>query len=132
LGSSQLRQEGPVFIELCDWQFSDWHHVSSAALGKRQREAFMWKVKRTEGRDRIVLSLIGHVQSEHVNELRQVFVSEAATHDLILDLKDLKLVDQDVVSFLANCEASGATLRNCPAYVREWIRAERTEQRVGL
>ena len=91
----------------------------------------MWKVKRTEGGDRIVLSLSGHVQSEHVNDLRQVFVSEAATHDLILDLKDLKLVDQDVVSFLANCEASGATLRNCPAYVREWIRAERTEQRVS-
>jgi len=58
----------------------------------------MWKVKRREDRDRIVLTLSGHVQSEHVNELRQVFVSEAATQDLILDLKDLKLVDQNVVS----------------------------------
>ena len=91
----------------------------------------MWKVKRRKDRDRIVLTLSGHVQSEHVNELRQVFVSEAATQDLVLDLKDLKLVDQNVVSFLADCEARGATLRNCPTYVREWIRAERTEQRVN-
>lgn len=90
-----------------------------------EREAFMWKVRRREGRDRIVLSLSGHVRSEHVNELRQVFVLEEARQDLILDLKDLKLVDQDAVNFLADCETGGATLRNCPAYIREWIDAER-------
>jgi hypothetical protein len=60
-----------------------------------------------------------------LNELQRVFVSEATRQNLILDLKDLKLVDQDVVSFLADCEAGGATLRNCPDYIREWIGAER-------
>jgi len=39
-------------------------------------------------------------------------------------LKDVRLVDQDAVTFLAECEASGARLRNCPAYIRNWIGSE--------
>ena len=27
----------------------------------------------------------------------------------------------DAVTFLAKCEASGSRLRNCPAYIRNWI-----------
>ncbi|MGA7080939.1 MAG: STAS domain-containing protein [Terriglobales bacterium] len=87
----------------------------------------MWKVRRTEeDDDGVVLSLSGRLQRENLNELRRVFASEAAGHSLILDLKDLRLVDDAVVAFLANCEASGASLRNCPAYIREWISAEQT------
>ena len=37
------------------------------------------------------------------------------------DLKDLTLVDRDAVRFLKSCEAGGITLKNCPAYIREWI-----------
>jgi hypothetical protein len=44
---------------------------------------------------------------------------------IVLDLKDLTLVDQDVVSFLARCEADSIKLKNCPAYIREWITGER-------
>jgi hypothetical protein len=40
-------------------------------------------------------------------------------------LKDLRLVDQDVVSFLRRCEANSIQLKNCPAYIREWITGER-------
>ena len=84
----------------------------------------MWKVRRTENEDGVVLSLSGRLQRETLNELRRVFASEAAGHSLILDLKDLRLVDHAVVSFLAYCEASGASMRSCPAYIREWISAE--------
>jgi len=42
-----------------------------------------------------------------------------------LDLRDLTLVDQDAVSFLKRCEADNITLKNCPAYIREWITRER-------
>jgi hypothetical protein len=42
-----------------------------------------------------------------------------------LDLKDLKLVDQDAVNFLRRCEAESLQLRNCPAYIRKWISGER-------
>ena len=87
----------------------------------------MWKVKRTEFEDRIVLSLSGRLQGEQLNELQEVLASETADQNLVLDLKDVRLVDQDAVTFLAECEASGARLRNCPAYIRNWIGAEEAE-----
>ncbi len=87
----------------------------------------MWKVKRVQAQDRIVLSLSGRLRGEQLNELQEVLASEAADQKLVLDLKDVRLVDQDVVTFLAECEASGASLRNCPAYIRNWIGTEETE-----
>jgi hypothetical protein len=39
-------------------------------------------------------------------------------------LKEVKLVDRDAVRFLAHCETKGATLQNCPVYIREWMRRE--------
>ena len=84
----------------------------------------MWKVRRTENEDGVVLSLSGRLQRENLNELRRVFASEPAGHSLILDLKDLRVVDHAVVAFLAYRVASGGTMRNCPAYIREWISAE--------
>jgi hypothetical protein len=41
-----------------------------------------------------------------------------------LDLKDLTLVDEGAVSFLRRCEAESIQLKNCPAYIREWITGE--------
>jgi hypothetical protein len=38
-----------------------------------------------------------------------------------LDLKDLTLVDQDAIRFLERCETGNIQLKNCPAYIREWI-----------
>jgi hypothetical protein len=40
-----------------------------------------------------------------------------------VDMKEVKLVDQDAVRFLSSCETGGTRLRNCPAYIREWIRS---------
>lgn len=84
----------------------------------------MWKVRRLEDADRIVLRLSGRLECGQLNELEDVFASEAAVQPLILDLTDIRLVDKDAVHFLAEWEASGASLRNCPAYIREWIAAE--------
>ena len=57
----------------------------------------MWKVRRTEDEDGVVLSLSGRLQRENLNELRRVFASEAVGDSLILDLKDSRLVDDTVV-----------------------------------
>jgi hypothetical protein len=40
---------------------------------------------------------------------------------LVLDLRDVTLVNQDAIQFLSSCEADGIKLENCPAYIREWI-----------
>lgn len=42
-----------------------------------------------------------------------------------LDLKDILLVDREVVKLLALCESNGNEIRNCPLYIREWITRER-------
>jgi hypothetical protein len=43
---------------------------------------------------------------------------------LTIDLKNVRLVDGDAVLALAMHESNGAQIRNCPAYIREWIRRE--------
>ena len=84
----------------------------------------MWKVRRVEEGKFVVLTLSGRLQGEQLCELQKVFALEAANKKLVLDLQDVRLVDQQVVSLLADCEARGASLRNCPAYIREWIDGE--------
>jgi hypothetical protein len=60
-----------------------------------------------------------------VAELRTLFNAEASDRRIVLDLKDLTLVDQDAFRFLERCEADNIELKNCPAYIREWTRRER-------
>ena len=72
-----------------------------------------------------MFTLSGRIKAIHVNELRTLLDSEADDLSLVLDLKEVKLVDRDVVGFLTNCEAKGILLANCPAYIREWIEGER-------
>ena len=44
---------------------------------------------------------------------------------IVLDLKDVSVVDRAGVFLLARSESHGATLLNCPSYVQEWIHRER-------
>ena len=70
---------------------------------------------------RVVLTLSGRIEAEDVGELRQLLALETAGQLLVLDLKDVTLVNEDAVKFLAGCEADSIKLANCPAYIREWI-----------
>ena len=71
--------------------------------------------------------LSGRIEAEYLSELRRLVEGEERRRRLTLDLGEVKLVDRDAVTFLAQCEAAGATLENCPVYVREWIARERAE-----
>jgi anti-anti-sigma regulatory factor len=84
----------------------------------------MLKITRTANEE-VVLKLTGRMGAENVNELENLINAEASGRRVVLDLKDLRLVDQEVVSFLRRCEADSIQLKNCPAYIREWIRRER-------
>jgi hypothetical protein len=64
------------------------------------------------------------MDSENVAEMKRLFASENGRR-VVLDLKDLTLVDRDAVKFLERCEADSIKLRNCPAHIREWIWRER-------
>ena len=83
----------------------------------------------SDERDRVVFMLTGRIQAEQLSELQELVKSESPDHRLVLDLKELKLVDRDAVRFLAEIEAQGGRLRNCSAFVREWICRERSGMR---
>ena len=70
-----------------------------------------------------VFALSGRMESEQIPELKKHLDSEF--QNIILDLRDLRLVDRDAVKYLEGCESNGITLENCPAYVRNWIDRER-------
>jgi hypothetical protein len=81
----------------------------------------------SDERDRVVFTLTGRIQAEQVSELQTLMKLDLPDHIRVLDLKEVKLVDRDAVRFLAEIEAQGARLRNCSAFVREWISRERQE-----
>ena len=72
----------------------------------------------------MTFSLSGRIQPEHVVELGTLL--QAEHRQVILDLKEVTLVGCEAVRFLRLCESRGIEIRNCPAYVREWIRRERS------
>ncbi len=69
--------------------------------------------------DVVAFTLSGRITAEEVAELQRLL--EGQDHRIVLDLKEVKLVDRDTVRFLARCEANGIQIENCPAYIREWI-----------
>jgi anti-anti-sigma regulatory factor len=83
--------------------------------------------KATNGK--IVFRLSGRIEAEDVSELRRLFSLESSAVRIVLNLKELVLVDGDAVEFLAGCEAAGMTLNDCPAYVRTWIDRGRGENK---
>ena len=88
----------------------------------------MWSLRKSVEREAVVLRLSGRIEGEQLVELKETFASETGASSLILDLEGVKLVDQEVVTFLACCRADGIQLRNCPAYIQEWIGREKGTQ----
>ena len=84
----------------------------------------MLKIQRSSNGD-VVFALIGRIEMEHVAELQRLFSLEAADHHIALDLKDVVRVDRDAVKILSRWEADSITLKNCPAYIRQWINQEK-------
>jgi len=73
----------------------------------------------------VVFKLSGQLDEANLEELKALLGTEAKGPQILLDLKDLMLVDRDAVRFLERCEADSIKLKNCPAYIREWIARER-------
>jgi hypothetical protein len=84
----------------------------------------MLKVQRS-GNGQVVLKLSGRMEAENIPDLEKLIRSEVDGRGIALDLKDLILVNREAVSFLERCETESITLKNCPAYIREWITRER-------
>jgi hypothetical protein len=64
--------------------------------------------------------LSGRIKETDLPDLQELVESESAGA-ITMDLQQIRLVNRRAVKFLAACETRGVTLRNCPAYIREWI-----------
>jgi len=84
----------------------------------------MLKIRRSAN-GQVVFALSGRMAQDDLAELEALVSSEAKDRPIVLDLKDVTLVGQDAINFLERCEADGITLKNYPAYVREWITRHR-------
>jgi len=80
----------------------------------------MLKIERKANGD-VVFTVVGRLEPDNVGELLQLLAVEPAGRSIVLDLKDLVLVDREAVRFLRRCEGQGIVLRNCPPYIRGWM-----------
>jgi len=80
----------------------------------------MLKIERT-GNGQVLFTLSGRIEAEEIKELEQLLALETSGHQVIFNLRDVTLVNQGAVNFLAQCEADGIKLENCPLHVRTWI-----------
>ena len=70
----------------------------------------------------LVLRMSGRIATEDLNVVRTTLDGRRV---VAIELAEIELVDRDAMKLLAQIEAQGIELRNCPAYIREWITKER-------
>ena len=81
------------------------------------------KIEMASQRGRTTVRLSGQFQAEHIAELKKQLQDNGPR--LVLDLKEVTVVDVEVVRFLGACEADGVKIVHCSPYIREWIARER-------
>ena len=69
--------------------------------------------------------LSGRIDKHAIRELRRLFELQTDYRNIVLDLKDVGVIDRDVMRFFVRCEADGVKLENCTPYIREWMEREK-------
>jgi hypothetical protein len=73
-----------------------------------------------------MLYISGRITEEHVDTLRALLEQEKGV--VTIDLKDVLIVDRETIRLLAGRESNRVKLRNCPAYIREWVTRETADR----
>ena len=75
-----------------------------------------------------VYILSGRIEAPAIAELRKLFEHQTDWSRIVLNLKDVSVIDREVMRFFAHCEADGVTLENCTPYIREWMEREKDKE----
>ena len=89
----------------------------------------MLRIERTAIGTSVSLRLSGRIGEEELAELESLIKAETDGKHLVLDLKDVTLVDLDAVKSLDRYEMAKIEIVNAPAYIRAWIESERDRLR---
>jgi hypothetical protein len=80
----------------------------------------------TEARGRFaVFILSGRIEKAAIAELRRLFGPQTDYRNIVIDLREVGVVDREVMRFFMSCEADGMRLENCASYIREWMEREK-------
>lgn len=83
------------------------------------------RIERHSDGDSTTIRLIGRMKAEHLEEVQQQIRGSGL--EVVLDLRELNLVDVQSVRFLGRWESQGVRLTNCSAFVRDWIAKEKEQ-----
>lgn len=86
-----------------------------------------FRVDRSIEGELAILRVSGRLTAESPEILRAAVEQESGA--VVIDLRDVGLIDRKAVRYLAAIEAHGGALRNCPAFIREWVNRERAQTR---
>src|ERR1700736_3943397 len=86
---------------------------------RSNRGGWTLKIEKDSQGGNTTIRLIGHFQSEHVGELKKQLQQNGPS--FVLDLKEVTVVDVEVVRFLEECEVEGVKIVHCSPYIREWM-----------
>ena len=78
-----------------------------------------------ESDGQVIFVLSGGITAEDIPALKQLLESESGSSKITLDLKDVLQVNDAAIRFLWQCEIAGIALRNCPAFIRDWIQLQK-------
>ena len=98
--------------------------LSRVGMWKRVARSMAFRIETASRGKFSVFILSGHIETPAIGELKRLFGLHTNCSDLVVDLKDVSLVDREVMRFLKCCEADGVTLENCTPYLREWMERE--------
>ncbi len=84
----------------------------------------MLRIQR-EANGHVVLRISGRLDGKNLAELKKLIESDETDRRIVLDLRELTLVDQEAVRFLEQCDSNGIELQNCAPYIGEWIERQR-------
>ena len=85
------------------------------------------KIRRIAGEHKTRICLSGQLRSEHLDQVKSEL--ERGGPGVVLDLREVDLVDIDAVRFLNACESAGVSILHCSPYIREWMLQERSRSK---
>jgi hypothetical protein len=89
-----------------------------------KKTAVTLRIERSSEAELVVFTLTGRMENQDMAELRRVLSQERGNSRIVLDLRDIVLIDRYAVKFMASCEAAGIKLQNCPPFIRAWMGQE--------
>jgi hypothetical protein len=97
----------------------------AASIWESGVQAMAFRIE-TAARGRLsIFILSGHIETQAMAELKRLFELHTDCRDIVVDLRDVSMVDREVMRFLMRCESDGVTLENCTPYIREWMKREK-------